>query len=404
MHIPRFSMSSHQFHSLRAALPWLLLVTGMFFLNFTARLLFAPLLPAMQEDMGLTHAQAGRLLLSFSVGYGVMLFFAGQVYSRLPHRKVVSYSVLFMGACMVLVGLAPTKTIMYVAIVLFGMMGGLYLPSGLATLTSLIAPKHYGRTMAIHELAPNFSFILTPLIAEALLYLTNWRMTLVIFGGSMMAIAIVFRKIARGGDSPGDPPRLDKARQLVVSPAFWALLGLFIVAIGTSMGPYAMLPLYLLHAHDYTRSEANHLLTISRLSGPIVALMAGWAIDRMGAKQTMVVYLIFAAVTTAALGYTEGNWLVAAVVAQPICSIIFFPAAFAYLSRMFTNADRDLAITCIIPSAIVIGNGVIPQVLGILGDHHAFHVGFYGIGVLSLCSLILVRMLDDVPKVPEVHG
>ncbi|AGW13897.1 MFS transporter [Megalodesulfovibrio gigas] len=382
---------------LRPALPWLTAVAGMFFLNFGARVIFPPLFPAIEADMGFSHAEAARMLLIFSVGYSVSLFFSGAVACHMRHRTMVCVSTFCMGLVMLLTGLCHDEWLLFAGLLLFGVFGGWYLPSGLATLTSLIDPQHYGRAMAIHEVAPNLSFILTPLLAETVLRVADWRAVLMLFGTLMMVAALVFFKWGRGGEMRGAPLRVANARRLVVRPTFWALLCLFAVAVGASMGPYAMLPLFLHEIHDYTRSQANQLLAVSRLSGPVMVLFAGVATDRLGARRTIAVYLIFSAITTAALGYAQGWWLVAATVLQPLSSVIFFPAGFAYISRLFAEEDRGLAISLIVPAAIVIGNGLVPLALGWMGDRHWFHLGFYSIGALACCGLLLVRLLEESP-------
>lgn len=401
--MPNTTSSCAPSASLRTAMPWLLAVAGMFFLNFGARVIFPPLFPAIEAEMGFTHAQAARMLLVFSVGYSVSLFFSGAMASRMQHRTLVCVSTLGMGLVMFLAGLCHEEWLLYLSLLFFGVLGGWYLPSGLATLTSLVAPQHYGRAMAIHEVAPNLSFILTPLMAEAVMRVADWRMVLMLFGAMMMVAALVFYRWGRGGEFCGAPLRLANARQLVRRPTFWVLLLLFSAAVGASMGPYAMLPLFLHEIHHYTRSQANELLAISRLSGPVMVLFAGVATDRLGARRTIALYLACSGLTTAALGYAHGSWLVAAVVAQPLSSVIFFPAGFAYISRLFPEKDRSLVVSLIIPAAIVIGNGLVPLALGWMGDRHWFHLGFYCIGAILCAGLFLVHLLEESPIAASQH-
>ena len=47
--------------SFRSSLGRLLLLTLLFFVNFMARIVQAPLLPAIEKDLGITHAEAGSL-------------------------------------------------------------------------------------------------------------------------------------------------------------------------------------------------------------------------------------------------------------------------------------------------------------------------------------------------------
>ena len=44
-----------------------------------------------------------------------------------------------------------------------GLAAGLYMPSAIATITALVDQRHWGKAIAIHELAPNLAFFTGPL-------------------------------------------------------------------------------------------------------------------------------------------------------------------------------------------------------------------------------------------------
>lgn len=388
-------MHSHSPPPFRQALPWLLAVAGVFFLNFTSRTLFSPLLPALEADLGLSHAQAGRILLLFSLGYSVALFFSGFVSCRLTHRDTLTLSTVGMGLCLAGAGQARDPLMFSGCLVLFGMLGGLYLPSGLATLTSLTRPMDYGKALSIHEMAPNLSFIVAPLLVELFLEATSWRHILTAVGLASVGAGLLFRMAGRGGEFRGAAPRLTTLRRIARRPVFWVLLVYFAMGVGASMGPYSMLPIFLVESHGYTRAQANELLSLSRLAGPLMTFAAGYLSDRLGSRRTLMWYLAAGGLSTAALGSLSGWTLVAAVVVQPLCSILFFPAGFACITRTFAPEDRGLAVAGIVPVAIVAGNGLLPALLGWLGDHQLFPLGFHVLGGLLLVGLALLRHVEE---------
>jgi len=79
--------------------PWIpiVLLTGVFYLNFTSRILLAPLLPVMEQDLGLGHGEAGSLFLHIALGYGAGLAASGFVSSRLTHRLTILLSLAIYG-------------------------------------------------------------------------------------------------------------------------------------------------------------------------------------------------------------------------------------------------------------------------------------------------------------------
>ena len=52
----------------------ILFLTLLFFLTFIGRFIFAPLMPAMSGELGLSHSQAGSIFLFGSWGYLLALF------------------------------------------------------------------------------------------------------------------------------------------------------------------------------------------------------------------------------------------------------------------------------------------------------------------------------------------
>ena len=79
-----------------------------------------------------------------------------------------------------------------------GMAAGLYLPSGIATLTTLVDMRHWGKAIAIHELAPNLSFVTAPLVAEAILAWFSWRLAFALLGIAALGLAAVFYRYGKG--------------------------------------------------------------------------------------------------------------------------------------------------------------------------------------------------------------
>ena len=77
---------------------------------------------------------------------------------------------------------------MRLGLFMVGMATGLYLPSAIATLTSLVPSRHWGKALAIHELAPNLSFVAAPVVSEALMVWVSWREVLMLLGVCSLAL------------------------------------------------------------------------------------------------------------------------------------------------------------------------------------------------------------------------
>jgi len=371
----------------------LLLFTGIFFVNFTARVVLAPLLPAMEAELGLSHAQAGGLFLFLSLGYFVAIAGSGLVSQRLGHRGTVLLSALAVGAAMLALSLAPGRWGVTLGMVGLGLAAGLYLPSGLASLTSLVRPGHWGKAVAVHELAPNLGFVAAPLLAEMLQQGLSWRGVLALLGGCALLLGLAFARWGRGGEFPGQAPSPAAVSRLARQPLLWLMVALFALGIGSSLGVFTMLPLYLIEERGWPPEQANLLLSLSRVSGLVMALGAGWAYDRLGARRTLAMVLCASGLATVCLGLASQGFLVAALFLQPALAVCFFPAGFAALSAAAPPELRGLAVSLCTPPAFVLGGGAVPALIGLLGEHYSFGLGIALVGGLILCGAALTPLL-----------
>jgi NNP family nitrate/nitrite transporter-like MFS transporter len=164
---------------------------------------------------------------------------------------------------------------------------------------------------------------------------------------------------------------------------------LFGLGVSSTIGVYAMLPLYLVTERHVEPSWANTIVALSRSYGPILALLGGWASDKLGAKQTIVISLVFTGAATLLLGPLSDHWLSVAVLVQPLVAVWFFPAAFAAIAMITPPNARNLAVAFTVPFGFLIGGGAIPTLIGAMGDAGSFATGFMLTGALIASGGIL---------------
>lgn len=266
----------------------LVVLTVIFFVNFASRIILAPFLPAIERDLGISHSGAGLFFFLIAVGYCVSLLGSGFVSARLTHRRTIVVSCIGVGISLLIMSVAGGLWEIRLGLLLLGLAAGLYIPSAIATITSLIDSSHWGKAIAIHELAPNLAFILVPVLGDFALRWSSWRMALGFLGVIAVIMSVAFARYGSGGEFAGESPASSSLKALVVLPAFWLLTGLFCFAVSSTVGIFAMLPLYLVHERGMGQSWANTLLALSRLSGPVMGLIGGWVSDRFGPKRTIV--------------------------------------------------------------------------------------------------------------------
>ena len=379
--------------SLRSQIGPLLLMTGIFFLNFIARIILAPLMPTIEMDLGIGHAEAGSLFLLISLGYFTSLMGSGFFSSQFTHRKTIIFSSMFLGITLLAVSFSDTLWEIRIGCIIFGLAAGLYLPSSISTLTSLVRSKDWGKAIAIHELAPNLGYLAAPLISEALLVWFTWRNILALFGLASLFVGLTFARFGKGGDFPGEPPSPSNVKSLLREPSFWVMIVFFSLGISGSLGIYTMLPLYLVSERGMTQSWANYLVALSRISGFGVVFFSGMLTDKLGPKVALGGVLLFTGFLSLLLGIVPGSWIVLIIFLQPLIAVCFFPPGFAALSRIGPPQVRNISVSLTLPFGFLMGGGVIPIGIGLFGDTGNFNLGIALVGIIIMGGFILLRYL-----------
>lgn len=377
-------------------------LAGIAFLVLLSRLILAPLLPLIEDELNLSHGQAGGLFFFMSLGFSVAMLLSGFVAGLLSHRRTILVSVLIVTASLLALSVCRGLRCMQIFLVLLGAGGGLYLPSAMATITNLVDQERRGRAIAIHEIGFNMSFVSAPLVVRLVLPLFTWRVSLMMVAVSTALSGCAFTLFGTGGRMAGESPRMRHVRSIVSCPQFWIIGVLFAVAIGAEVGVYSMIPTYLVSSEGMELNRVNMLLSLSRVSGLIMIFVTGWLSDRFGARPLITAVLSLSAVLTVLMGFSHKALLLAAVFAQPLVIICFFPAGLSALSDAFEPRLLSLAISFMIPFAYFFGAGLVPAGMGFLGERGLFWAGFSIIGASLIAVLIPLSFL--MPKEQHPTG
>jgi NNP family nitrate/nitrite transporter-like MFS transporter len=371
----------------------LLILTSIFFLNFISRIMLAPLIPEIEVNFNLTHADAGALFFLISMGYFIAITGSGFISARLNHKRTIILSITAIGLALIGTAICRDVWLLRLGLLIVGMAAGLYLPSAISTLTGLINSKHWGKAFAIHDIAPNLSFVVAPLIAEVVMARFTWRIEFILFGLAALVMSPLFARFGRGGEFLGEAPGFLSFRELFTKSSFWVMVFLFSIGICGTLGIYTMLPLYLVTEHAMDRNLANTLISLSRLSGLIMALAGGWATDRFGPKRTLKVVFIITGFMTVLLGIVPASYIPIIVFLQPFVAVCFFPAGFAALSFIVAPKSRNIAVSLTVPLGFLIGGGLVPIFIGIIGDIRSFALGIVICGGLITAGSIFTGRL-----------
>ena len=379
----------------------ILFLTLLFFLTFISRFIFAPLMPAMSSELGLSHSQAGSIFLFGSVGVFFGSLSAGFVSSRIQHKGTIALSVIGTACALLLCTLITPLWALQGFVLMLGFTAGMNLPSNVATITALVSRQDWGKALAVQQTAPPLSLILGPLLTVFLLTWFSWRAPMVVIAIAGIATAVLLLRFGTIGQFPGDAPDLSLARVILSGRSFWIMIILFALGMGGQVGIYAMMPLYLITERGMPEASANLLIGLSQISALFMTFFAGWVTDRIGEKNAIFVFLLSSGIVTILLGLVSGFWLKIAVFFQPALIVCYFPAGFAALARIVQPNLRSLATAWVTPCGIVIGAGLFPQLLGYMGQTVTFASGIVLAGSFIIVGsglpyfLVLIEKMDD---------
>ncbi len=370
----------------------LLFLVFIFYLNLTSRVTLGPVLPIIEGELGIGHGEAGALFALVQIGYCAGLLVSGFASSRWTHRRLILVSTTALGLVLLAISAPASLNVLRVELFLLGTSAGLYLPSGIATVTRVTHQKHWGKAMAVHELAPNLGYITAPLLVEFLLRLLPWRGILGVLGLLAILAGVCFGYGGKGGSHCSDPPNTSTVRSLIRNPTLWVTAMLFAMAVGSGLSLYTMLPLFLVNAVGLERRLANTITGLSRLPGLGAIFFAGMLTDRIGHRRALAVILFATGVLTIAMGLLRGGmWIGLSIFLQAAAGASFYPAVFSMISLIFPLGVRSLAVSFIMILGSLLGGGAIPPMIGYLAEMFSFPVALCCVGLLTLSLLPLLR-------------
>lgn len=388
----------------RAALGTIVFITSLFFVTFISRMIFSPLFPAMQQDpsVGLTAGQAGSLFFLAAVGAFVGSVFAGMLSSRINHRGSLLLSVFLIAVTLFAAYFAKSLWALRAVFFVLGACSGLHQPSSIATLTASVRSEDWGRALSIHQLGPPLSLVAGPLFAVALLHWFSWNAALLWIAGLTAALGLAFLLFTGGvGNFPGDPPKPAMLKPVLRTPSFWLMIFLFALGMGSQVGVYSLLPLYLNTERGMTLDGANTLLGLANVAPLVTVFLAGWVTARVGEKRMIVTSLFLTGVAMLLVGALSGVALKICVVLMAAFAVCFFPPAFAALSRIVQPNYRSLAAAFGPPAGFILGGGLLPTLLGYMGEAWSFSTGITIIGAVvavGATAAVGLNLLTDLEE------
>jgi MFS family permease len=376
---------------------FLLFLWCLWFINFTVRAIFAPILPLLEDEFVISHAKASSIFIFQSVGYSASVLLSGFYSGRFGYKKVILSSLLVSSLTCFLIPFVKVFPVFYVFAFILGFTTGLYLPSAISFITEYFVEKDWGKSISIHDSAAPISIFVTPLIAIFLLHFLKWRGIFEVFAVISLASAVVFHYVSdevRVRHSETKTPFGD----LIKGRSLWTIGVVALFCAGANMGIYQITPLYLTKELLLSIDYANTILSISRFGGIGVAILCGFLADKMSLRKIVFSMVFITGILTVLIGIAPVRFVLIVFLMQALFVTGIFPLTFVLIARTFSGETRGMATSLVLTIAAIFGSGGISYLLGLSGDLISFRFGISVLGgFVILSSGLLLRELEQ-PK------
>ncbi len=285
-------------------------VAGMAFLSVFAaigfgRFGYSAVLPSMQQDLGLSSAEAGSLASWNLAGYTIMALIGGILASRFGPRLIVGIGLLVTAMGMFLTGVADGLAVASMGRFVTGMGNAMVLPPSLALMVAWFEPRFLGTASGIVPAGSSFALLVVGPIVPKIIAAggdDGWRAAWYFFGAATLVVAAVAFIVQR------DRPHHD--RHLVIGKLRWSdmsqivrsrhawLLGLLYFLYG-----FAFLLFFTFFQKrltvdlGYSSETAGNLFLVVGVTGCAAGVLWGRISDGVGRGQALAaVFTVQAAV------------------------------------------------------------------------------------------------------------
>ncbi len=374
---------------------FLLLFWSLWFVNFSARTVFSPILPILEDEFAISHALAGLILSFVSLGYTITQFLSGLLSPRIGYKRTIIVGFAILTTAMFCFRYAHTYASVVTVSLFIGFGGGIYLPSAIPLITKTFGRNHWGRAIAFHGTAAPLSILAIPLLTALALRFFHWRDLFLILTAASLIVLSSFWVL-----SPNPRPEEEQRVRLphiLRRRDFWILTILWMVANSNGFGLYNVIPLFLVKEKGMSLEFANTIFGLSRIGGVFCVATAGFLVDRYGAKKILFILLLITGFSTTALALANIFPLMAAALfVQATVSVAFFPVGQAAISMLTDANERSTFMGTTIAIGMLIGLGVAPPLLGAVADLWSFQRGIFFLGVLTTLSCTIVKYLQRI--------
>jgi len=356
---------------------------------------FAPLLPAIIDDLGITSSQAGFALSTMTALSAVCRYPGGRVADQLSRKTVIVAAIGSMIVGLVILTTTTDYGRFLVGTAAVGIGAGLYLPSAFALLSDLFENRR-GEAIGLNNAAVNLGGILAAGLAVAVLARTAWRAAFVPFVVLFLVVAALLHRwnderyvVSRVTLSPRSTAR----RLFSQSRIRWMLVSAGLVMF-VQRGAIAFVPLFLRTEKSFAPTLAAGTYAGFYLVGMVASPAMGRLGDRIGHASVTVRATFIATVGLLVMLLGRGQIpVVLGVLLFALGMTGFWPGMNAYVLALFPDDSMGGDFGAL--GTVYLGVGSLgPAYVGLVAERTTYLVAFLSLLLPLIASTVLGRWLS----------
>ena len=386
----------------------LILLTTLHFFTHLHHVALLPLFLKIQEDFKLSSIDGATLLLTvLMLAYYAPSYLAGVLADRLDRRVLLALGLALNGLGFAGLAWAPTYPLAMASVILAGLGGCLYHPSGMAIIAELFHGKG-GRAFGIVGIGGGLGFFLGPLYTGWRAEMSgDWRTPIMELGLAGIAAALIFYLLA--GSMPRREPEQDNTgshQSIFPSRLMWVVFLIATLSFGLrdfgGNGVSTLGSLFLQKAHGWNLARTGFALSLIFLAAIISNPLLGHLSDRGGSRPRWIALtLTIGAVTAVFIPRVTIGWTIPVFIMHGFFFMACYPMIEALMMESVPATVRGRVVGVYL--AISGGAGTIAHWMcgywvDNMGDHSSQATAYQGyyvaLGGLMLLTLVGVGCLE----------
>ena len=261
----------------------------------------APLVPALQRDLGLSLAMGGMAVSIITLVGAALGLLAGHWCGTVGHARALQIGLLVMAIAAGLCALADGGTLLLIARGLAGVGYLLVVVAAPSLMATTAEPRHHAFTLSLWGTFVPAGIALSGLLAAGFANGDGWRSAFgidaVVLAAALVA-TLVDMPVVRAAKAPVEPRvSANLGSPLPLAVAFFCFALLFLALAG-------LLPAYLVQQRGLSPAEAGRIIAIATALGIPGSLGAGWLMKQGASPARLIAIGLVASSALAALSFT----------------------------------------------------------------------------------------------------